>query len=203
MLPRMKPCSISTRIMPTTSSGPEWVTNSNVSGAANSRNVPACASRLAESRRGEVVGVRDEHAPPQRRALHQRVVHRHDRDDVAEGDGELGDARPEPDGELHRLAAGDPVPRQQKADDHGEVMLDARGEQDRLVAEPTERQQDDDRDELRRADRRRDERAQQRGDERGVERDVEPGARRAAEAAAGSERAPAWSSPGAGSGGTP
>ena len=55
---------------------------------------------------------------------------------------------------------------EQEADDHGEVMLDARGEQDRLVGEPAERQQHDDRQELRRADRRRHERAQQRRDER-------------------------------------
>ena len=34
----------------------------------------------------------------------KRVVRRHDRDDVAEGDRELRHARPEPDRELHRLA---------------------------------------------------------------------------------------------------
>ena len=84
--------------------GPGPVTNSSVSGAANSRNVPACAIALARREGAQVVGIRDEQPPPQRRALQQRVVRRHDRDDVAEGDRELRDARPEPDRELHRLA---------------------------------------------------------------------------------------------------
>ncbi len=58
------------------------------------------------------------------------------------------------------MHAGDPVPAEEEADDHREVMLDARRERDRLVAERAERQQHDDRHELARADRRRHERAQ-------------------------------------------
>ena len=43
----MNPWSSSTNDMPTYRSGPRWVTKSSVSGAANSRNVPACAIAFA------------------------------------------------------------------------------------------------------------------------------------------------------------
>ncbi len=55
-----------------TSSGPGSVTKSSVSGAANSRNVPACAIAFASRDGVQVVGVGDEQAPAQRRALQQR-----------------------------------------------------------------------------------------------------------------------------------
>ena len=129
--------------------------------------------RLRQARRPQVVGVRHEKPPPQPGALQQRIVGRHDRHDVSERDGQLRDAGPEPDGELYPFAGGDPVPGEQEADNHREMVLEAPGESDRPVAEGAERKQSDDRDEMAGGDRRLDERTQQRDDERRVERDVE------------------------------
>src|SRR4030095_6662229 len=88
---------------------------------------------------------------------------------------------PDPRGGVPPLAGGDPVSGEQEADDHREVVLDPRREEDRLVAESAEREEDDDGDEMGGGDLGLHERPEQRQDERGVEADVEPRPGRAAE----------------------
>ena len=112
MLLMMKPCSIRTKIIPTTSSGPgsgdeqQRQRRGELEERAGVRHRP-CRAATAAGRPGYETNMRRRSDG----ALHQRVVHRHHRDDVAEGDGQLRHAGPEPDRELHRLAAGDPVLR--------------------------------------------------------------------------------------------
>ena len=78
-------------------------------GTPSSSAVPAWAIDGGERRGAQVARVVAVHAAPQPGEARERAVAGHHADDGREVVVELGEAGPEPERELHRLGAGDPV----------------------------------------------------------------------------------------------
>ena len=187
--------------MATTGGVPSGVSR-NAMGTASSMAVPAWRHDRRERRGAQVARVVAVHRPPQPREARERAVARHHAHDRREVMVELGEARPEPERELHGHGAGDPVAGEGEADDGDPVVLAARGEEDRLVEHAEHGQEHDERQEVLEARRRGDQSA--RGAEEEAPRRAARRARRASarRARAGRARAAASSSRGAGSRGS-
>jgi hypothetical protein len=137
----MYPWRSSMSTMATTGGVPSGVAR-NAMGTPSSMAVPACPARTASMRRAEIARVVAVHAPPQPREAREGAVRGHHADDGREVVVQLGEPGPEPEGQLYRHGAGDPVAGEGEADDGDPVVLAAGGEEEGLVEDAEEGDED-------------------------------------------------------------